>query len=77
MRVNKGEAFVYGLLSILTLAGGTLVMGADEEGVAKAGMTAVVALSTAFIAGNVTDNGVKGRYFQEGLAKKDGSCAEK
>lgn len=70
MRVNKGEAFVYGLISILVIGGTTLAFGAEEEDIAKASLTAVVALTTAFITGSVADNGVKGKFFNESLANK-------
>ncbi len=71
MRVSKGKAFLLSLVSILAISLGALFFGADEEGVAQAGLTAVVALATVFITGNVADNGVKGKYFQEGLSKKE------
>jgi len=71
MRVNKGEAFVYGLISILAIAVGTLAFGAEEEDIAKASLTAVVAITASFITGSVADNGVKGKFFNENLANKE------
>ncbi len=70
MRINKSDAFIYGLISILLIGGTTLAFGAEEEDIAKASLTAVVALTTAFITGNVADNGVKGKFFNETLANK-------
>lgn len=68
--VNKSKAFIYALLSILLVFTGAVAFGADEGGVANGALTAIVALTTAFIAGNVSDNGVKGKYYHEALDKE-------
>lgn len=67
--VTKGKAFLYALSGIMLVFVGATAFGVSEEGVAKAAMTAIVALTTAFIAGNVSDNGVKGRFYNESLDK--------
>jgi len=63
-KVTKGHAFLYALLALLVTTLGGLALGLDP--VTEA-LTAIVALTTAYIGGNVVDNGVKGKYYQEGL----------
>lgn len=70
-RVTKGSAFLYALLALLVIALTGLALGHDP--VTEA-LTAIVALTTAYITGNVADNGVKGRFYNEGLKEaKDGA----
>jgi len=67
MKITKGKAFVYSLLAILVIyLVSAVIFKADSEGPA---MTAVVALASMYIVGNVADNGVKGKFFQDGLNK--------
>jgi len=68
-KVTKGSAFAYSLIAILLIALAAFLFKADPESVASASLTAVIALATAFITGNVADNGVKGKFYQEGLNK--------
>lgn len=63
-KVTKGHAFLYALLALMTIALVGLVLGLDP--VTEA-LTSIVALATVYIGGNVADNGVKGKYYQEGL----------
>ena len=70
-KVTKGSAFLLSLLAIMAIS--LLSLYKDQDPV-DAALTAVVALATMFITGSVADNGVKGRFYQEGLNKgaKDG-----
>jgi len=65
-RVTKGGAFLYALLALLVITLTGLYLGHDP--VTEA-LTSIVALATVYIGGNVADNGVKGKYYQEGLNK--------
>jgi len=68
-KVTKGSAFLLSLLAIMLTTIGALYKGQDPV---DAALTAVVALATMFITGSVADNGVKGKYYQEGLNKEAG-----
>jgi hypothetical protein len=65
MKVTKGRAFVYSLISIMGVyIISAVFFKAGSEGPA---FTAIVALASMYILGNVADNGVKGKFFNEGL----------
>lgn len=68
MKVTKAKAFVLGLLSILGVYIGTLVVGITTE--LAPVLTAIVALTSLYIGGNVADNGVKGKFYRSELSEK-------
>lgn len=76
MKVTKGVAYLTSLASLLGIAVGSILLGAGEEEVGKAAITAIVALATAYFTLNVADNGVKGKFYQEGLANPSGKPPE-
>lgn len=69
MKVNKGKAFVIGVSSVLLLSLVSLIMLKDSA-VVSAGIVGIVGCTTAFIAGNVADNGVKGANYREELDRE-------
>lgn len=69
MKVTKGVAYLTSLASLLGIAVGSILLGAGEEEVGKSAITAIVALATAYFTLNVADNGVKGKFYQPGLAQ--------
>ena len=72
-KLSKSGAFILALCAILGIYGAGLAFGmVDSAGTAIGG---VVALSLAFIGGQVADNGVKGKFYRAELDKKgDASC---
>lgn len=70
-KVTKGGAFLLSLLAIFVISMVGLTLGLDTI---DASFIAIVGLTTTYITGNVVDNGVKGKYYQEGLKEaKDGA----
>jgi len=69
MKVPKSKAFVLGLLSILAVFSASLIVGINLS--IEPVLTAIVALTSLYIGGSVADNGVKGKYFNEGLVQKE------
>jgi hypothetical protein len=73
MRVKKGSAFALALGSIIALS--ILAVAACPEGSREAVIAAIfpgailgiVGVTTAFITGNVADNGVKGKFYNPSL----------
>jgi hypothetical protein len=69
--MKKKTAFLTGLLSVLFLAVFAIVIDNESIGsVVPGAILGIVGLTTAFIGGNVADNGVKGKYYDERLAGK-------
>jgi hypothetical protein len=69
VKIKKGDAFVISegvVLLVYVIA--VCVTRGDVSGYIGAVLAAIVGIATAFIAGNVADNGVKGANYQQGLA---------
>ena len=64
MKINKGRAFLISTASILAIQLGSFIVGFDTV---SASLTALVSLASMYIIGNVADNGVKGKFYNEGL----------
>lgn len=68
-KITKGKAFVISTLSALIVHGTALLAGFDAS---SATLTALVVIAGGYIGFNVVDNGVKGKFYQEGLNKTEG-----
>lgn len=74
MRIKKGDAYVIGMIVIVVLSA-LAVLTSDPDSRAATiaaifpgAILGVVGVTTAFIGGNVADNGVKGRFYNDALA---------
>ena len=70
MAVKKGEAFAIVHFTLAIMACGSVLLNMASE-IWPALITGMVANATVFIGGNVTDNTMKGKYFNEGLNKEE------
>ena len=76
MRVTKGNAWLTSLTTIILLFIVAYTFGWRNH--YEATITAIVSLTALFFVGNVADNGVKGKFFNEQLlTPKDESKGEK
>jgi hypothetical protein len=75
LKVTKGAAFLVSSILLSTLAMFMVLIVAPEArsgvvlAIAGSAFAGQVAIATAFIVGNVADNGVKGKYYQSALDK--------
>lgn len=68
MKVTKGSAFLLGLSAIIGLSVFACLYAEEETGsVIRGAVIGIVGMTTAFIGGNVADNGVKGKYYNPNL----------
>jgi len=73
MRVKKGDAYVICMIAIVTLSVLAVLAAAPDARAATiaaifpGAILGVVGVTTSFIAGNVADNGVKGRFYNAAL----------
>jgi len=70
MSLKKSQAFGWGLASIAVAYGTALLVGAPVVEIYSPTLLAITGLTTAYIGGNVVDNGVKGKYYNPGLEGK-------
>jgi len=70
MSLKKSQAFGCGLASIAVAYGTALLAGAPAVEIYGPTLLAITGLTTAYIGGNVVDNGVKGKYYNPGLEGK-------
>ena len=75
MKVTKGHAFLIACLLIVLLTAFMVMVVALQDranvvlSIAGAAIAGLVSVAIGFIGGNVVDNGVKGKYYQEKLDK--------
>lgn len=71
MKVNKGGAFIVGILAVVGLAVfSVLLVPETVPAVIPGAVLGIVGVTTAYIGGNVADNGVKGKYYNPALDTK-------
>jgi len=71
MKVNKGGAFIVGILAVVGLAVfSVLLVPETVPAVIPGAVLGIVGVTTAYIGGNVADNGVKGKYYNPALDPK-------
>jgi|LSQX01.3.fsa_nt_gb hypothetical protein len=71
MKVNKGVAFIVGILAVVGLAVfSVLLVPETVPAVIPGAVLGIVGVTTAYIGGNVADNGVKGKYYNPALDPK-------
>jgi hypothetical protein len=66
-KITKGKAFVISTIAALVVHGSALLAGYDAS---SATLTALVVIAGGYIGFNVVDNGIKGKFYQEGLNGK-------
>ena len=66
MKVTKGNAWLTSLVTICTLYLVAYTLGLRNH--YEATIMAIVSLTALFFVGNVADNGVKGKFFNEKLS---------
>lgn len=68
MKVTKGGAFILGILAVVGLAVfSVLLVPETVPAVIPGAVLGIVGVTTAYIGGNVADNGVKGKYYNPAL----------
>lgn len=67
MSLKKCQAFGWGLLLTMAAYGSALLAGAQAVEIYGPTLLAITGLTTAYIGGNVADNGVKGRFYNQAL----------
>jgi hypothetical protein len=78
MRITKGKAFVVTVMSLVFVTLLFIFTIPTEarpnliENIASGILTALVAVATVYIGGNVADNGVKGKFYKDELNNKGG-----
>lgn len=83
MKVNKSGAFLSALVAIIALSVlAVLSSPADNRAATIAAIfpgaiLGIVGVTTAFIGGNVADNGVKGRFYNAALDQSAGTITGK
>lgn len=71
MKVTKGGAFILGILAVVCLAVfSALLVPETVAAVIPGAVLGIVGVTTAYIGGNVADNGVKGKYYNPALDTK-------
>jgi len=71
MKVNKGGAFIVGIIAVVGLAVfSALLVPETVPAVIPGAVLGIVGVTTAYIGGNVADNGVKGKYYNPALDPK-------
>ena len=70
MSLKKSQAFGWGLLLVSATYGTAILSGAPAVEIYGPTLLAITGLTTAYIGGNVVDNGVKGKYYNPGLEGK-------
>lgn len=78
MRVKKGEAWITGVITLVSLYLITLFAAPDALA-GGIGSTIVLALAFATVgyqAANVVDNAAKGRWYRPELDERRGNCVE-
>lgn len=72
MKVTKGGAFIAGIISVVGLAVfSALLVPETVPAVIPGAVVGIVGVTTAYIAGNVADNGVKGKYYNPALDSRE------
>jgi hypothetical protein len=70
-KMNKGKAYVIGLVSVVACYIVTLFFSKDAASAMSGPVVAgIVGITLSYIGGNVADNGVKGHFYNEGLSDK-------
>ena len=68
MRVKKSTAYITGMVTLTLMYFVTLLTSIDAAVAIGPGVVlGIVGVTTAYIGGNVADNGVKGRFYNEAL----------
>lgn len=68
MKVTKGGAFILGIIAVVGLAVfSVLLVPETVSAVIPGAVLGIVGVTTAYIGGNVADNGVKGKYYNPAL----------
>lgn len=71
MKVTKGGAFIIGIIAVVGLAVfSALLVPETVPAVIPGAVLGIVGVTTAYIGGNVADNGVKGKYYNPALDPK-------
>jgi len=74
MKVNKGGAFIVGIIAVVGLAVfSALLVPETVPAVIPGAVLGIVGVTTAYIGGNVADNAAKGKYYNPALDPGVGS----
>ena len=69
--MKKSTSYTVGLLSIVFLTVLSIIIDKNNvELIVPSSIAGIVGLTLAYIGGNVADNGVKGKFFNENLVGK-------
>lgn len=69
--MKKATSYMVGLLSIVFLTVLSIIIDKNNVGlIVPSSIAGIVGLTLAYIGGNVADNGVKGKFFNENLVGK-------
>lgn len=77
MKITKGRAFSIGIFAVVGLAVFSSVLVPEAvSAIIPGAILGIVGVTTAYIGGNVADNGVKGKHYNPALdpaVQKEGS----
>ena len=72
-KMNKGKAYIAGLVSVVGCYAATLAVSPQAAATIGGPVVAgIVGLTLSYIGGNVADNGVKGKFYNEALDRESG-----